>query len=521
MRDFLLSIRRATKYRATTCRGIFRCWRIFVAGSVTIFLATVPARSGETDDVDAHPDLAGLRYGISVTDLDGNVLVAHRADERFAPASNVKLFVTAAALAAEEALSALDPALRVVSEPTASGAPTLVLVGRGDPTVGFGAECEARCIEDLAEAVAQSGIATVGDIIGDDRWFADERRPLGWSWDDLKFGHGTSVSAIAVNDNILAIRVSPSTKPGTNVEVSWVDAGPSYFNLNNEAKTGDADGARALRLERRIGDRTARLYGELPVGSKAVTLDLAVDNPAHLAAWYFKRALEAKGVSVSGELRSRRRPLQYADEPIPADANDPNAYPRCATRTQLASSETVIASLHPAPIRDIVAKTNKDSINLYAEVLLRQLGRVAGAGSSFCGLLKIQELLEDAGVPRASYDIADGSGLSSYNRVTPATITALLRHAASAPWGDVYRASLPVGGAPAGTLKYRFRDTALEGKIFAKTGTLNHVDALSGYMLARSGKMLVFSIIVNDRPLESDSAMQKIDSTLLKIADRY
>ncbi len=521
MEEVFLSMRRAAKDKVSAWRGVCRCWRSIVVGTAILASATIPVHGEASSRGETHSPLAGLRYGISVTDLDGKVLVAHRADERFVPASNAKLFVTAAALAAEAKLSALEPGLRVVSEPAEAGPPTLALVGRGDPTVGFGTDCRSRCIETLAKAVAAVGIAEVGDIVGDDRWFADERRPLGWSWDDLKFGHGTSISAIAVNDNILPLRVSPAGAPGASVRASWVGAGPSYFGLRNEATTSKADTPRALRLERRIGERTARLYGELPVGSKSVKLDLAVDNPAHLAAWYFKRALEANGVSVLGELRTRRRPLQYADEPKPTNPNDPAASLRCVPRGQVVPNQTVIASLPPAPLREVVTEINRKSLNLYAEVLLRQLGHVAGRGSSFCGLLHIQEFLEDVGVTRSSYDIADGSGLSSYNRVTPAAVTALLRYAAAAPWGDAYRASLPVGGATVGTLKYRFRGTALEGKIFAKTGSLNHADALSGYMQAKSGQTLVFSIIVNDRPLDSPSALSRIDRALLNIAARH
>ncbi|MEM9055336.1 MAG: D-alanyl-D-alanine carboxypeptidase, partial [Pseudomonadota bacterium] len=163
-----------------------------------------------------------------MTDLDGNVLVAHRANERFMPASNVKLFVTAAALAAETELSTLDTSLRIELEPTASGPPNLVLIGRGDPTIGFGPDCNVRCLEMLAETIAETGITAVGDIIGDDRWFADERKPLGWSWDDLKFSHGTAISALAVNENVIPLRVAPSSKPGSKITASWIDNGPAY-----------------------------------------------------------------------------------------------------------------------------------------------------------------------------------------------------------------------------------------------------------------------------------------------------
>ena len=498
-----------------------RSCRIFTAVLALTLLFFSPAHSRDSDNAELHSALAGLRYGVSVTDLDGEVLVSHRAGERFMPASNAKLFVTAAALAAEAELEALEPALQVMLEPADSGPPNLVLVGRGDPTIGYGDDCEARCLETLAAAVADAGITEVGDIIGDDQWFADERRPLGWSWDDLKFGHGTAVSAIAINENVVPLRISPSTTPGDRVQAAWVDTGPGYFELQNGAKTADEDAAWALRLERRFGDLTARLYGELPTGSRTVTLDLGVDNPAHLAAWYFRRALEAEGVSVTGDLLTRRRPLQYADEPLPIDPGASESPLQCAASDQAPTREMVIASLPPASVRDVVNTVNRDSQNLYAEVLLRQLGRAAGTGSTFCGLLQIENHLDAIGVPRASFHIADGSGLSNYNRATPEAITALLRHAASAPWGDAFRESLPVGGGSDGTLKFRFRGTPLEGQIFAKTGTLNHVDALSGYMLARSGQTLVFSIIVNDRPLDTPSAMHRIDAALLEIAERY
>ena len=478
-----------------------------------------------THTVAAEPDfsaLEGLRFGISVTDLNGEVLIAHRADERFAPASNVKLFTTAAAFAAKADITALQPNLRVAVEPSAEpGLPTLRLVGRGDPAVGFGPDCEERCVEDLAAQVAASGIKEVADIIGDDRWFADERRPLGWTWDDLKFGHGTSISALAVNDNVLPLKVSPSKAAGRSVHASWVQPGPAYFQLDNQAETGAKGRPTALRLERRLGEETARLYGELPVGRRPLKLDLGVDDPAHLAAWYFQRALRAEGVRVAGDLKSEQRPLQYQDEPTPSDPNDPASAAHCQRQPDTKDSRRPLASLTPAPVEDIVETVNRDSQNLYAEVLLRQLGRAAGRGSSFCGRLQVQLFLDEVGVPRTSYDLIDGSGLSSYNRATPATITTLLRHAAAAPWGETYRESLPVGGSSVGTLKYRFRGTPLEGKIFAKTGTLNHVDALSGYLIAKSGRTLVFSIIVNDRPLDTPSAMGQIESTLLKLAAQY
>nr|WP_070961677.1 D-alanyl-D-alanine carboxypeptidase/D-alanyl-D-alanine-endopeptidase [Hyphomonas sp. Mor2] len=506
---------------ASALRPARRYWRaVLLAGVVTAFAAG-PVHSRDAPEIDAYPALSDLRFGLSVTDLEGNVLEAHRADERFMPASNNKLFVTAAALAAETDLSALAPGTQLVLQSTSSGPPNLALIGRGDPTLRFGPECTERCLETLAAVVAEAGITEVGDLTGDARWFADERRPLGWSWDDLKFRHGTAISALAVNDNLVPLRITPAREAGASVGAAWIDPGPAYFDLHNQVETSDPEGISALRLERRMGNRKARLYGQLVAGARSFTLDLAVDDPAHLAVWHFKQALEAEGVTVSGALKTQHRPLQYVDEPISTDPDDPEAPRQCAQQIDSVPETPVLTALDPAPLQDIVTEINRDSHNMYAEVLLRQLGRAAGTGSTFCGVLQIETFLDEVGVDRASYDIADGSGLSNYNRATPATMTALLRYAAAAPWGDAYKASLPVGGAQDGTLKYRFRGTALDGKVFAKTGTLNHVDALSGYMQARSGKTLVFSIIINDRPLSSPSAMPAIQATLLEIAERY
>lgn len=241
------SMDRKAKKSTTPRRVMYEFSRALCVAYAAVTLTTAPVHSRESSDVPIHSELSEFRYGISVTDLEGNVLVAHRADERFVPASNTKLFVTAAALAAETELAALDSGLRVVSEPATSGPTSLALIGRGDPTIGFGPDCDVRCIETLAKAVAASGIIEIGDIIGDDQWFADERKPLGWSWDDLKFGHGTSISAIAVNDNVLPLRVWPSTARDTNVWTSWANSEQNYFNLNNEAKTSEAQKTRALR----------------------------------------------------------------------------------------------------------------------------------------------------------------------------------------------------------------------------------------------------------------------------------
>ena len=144
---------------------------------------------------------------------------------------------------------------------------------------------------------------------------------------------------------------------------------------------------------------------------------------------------------------------------------------------------------------------NKDSQNLHAELLLRRVGLQAGTGSIADGVAAVRAMLDRAGVPRPAYDFSDGSGMSTYNRVAPRGMVVLLRWIAAQPWGQAWRATLPIGGVD-GTLAKRFRGTPLEGRIFAKTGTINATNALSGYMVAASGRTLIFSAYANDVPEE-------------------
>src|SRR5688572_4918658 len=126
-------------------------------------------------------------------------------------------------------------------------------------------------------------------------------------------------------------------------------------------------------------------------------------------------------------------------------------------------------------------------------------------------------MLERAGVPRAAWDLSDGSGMSTYNRVAPRGMATLLRWIAAQPWGAAWRATLPVGGVD-GTLSGRFKGTALEQRIFAKTGSINATSALSGYLIARSGRMLIFSAYANDIP-EGAAATAAIDAALAMVAE--
>jgi D-alanyl-D-alanine carboxypeptidase/D-alanyl-D-alanine-endopeptidase (penicillin-binding protein 4) len=439
----------------------------------------------------------GMRFGLVVADAaDGRELVAIAPEGRFVPASSTKMFTAAAAFATLPALDRPDQAggAAVRVEPRGAEAPDVVLEGHGDARLSSAADCRADCLATLADAVAAK-VRTVHDVIGDDREFPDERWSPGMSWNNMATRSGTAVSALTLDDNELAMTIVPGTA-GQPARV----APPGYFTLDNRAVTVDA-GASALNFERLPGSRTVRLTGTVTVGSKPDVLHLGVDDPADYAAWRLKILLEARGVRVTGMVGVRHRPA--------APAGDSAARPP-------APAAPPLARLTPPPLAEDIRYTLKVSQNLHAEVLLRRLGRQGGSGSIADGLALVKAMLAKAGLAPAEYDFADGSGMSSYNRVAPRGAVMLLRWAATQPWGAAWRDSLPVAGVD-GTLANRFRGTPLAGRLSAKTGTLNASFALAGYMIAASGRPLVFAAFAGDVP-EGAEAVKAIDAALLLVA---
>jgi D-alanyl-D-alanine carboxypeptidase/D-alanyl-D-alanine-endopeptidase (penicillin-binding protein 4) len=445
----------------------------------------------------------GTRFGLVVASEDGSELVAIAPDSRFMPGSNVKMFTTAAAFATLSGLDRPDAGggAAVRLEARGRGAPDVVLEGRGDARLSSRPDCTENCLAMLADAVAAK-TRSVRDVIGDDSHFPDQRWSPGMSWNNIPTRSGTGISALSLDDNELLLGVAAAA-PGRPPRLELLP----YYSVDNRAVTVATGGATSLAFDRFPGSSLVRLSGTIAAGAEPATLRLGIDDPAHYAAWRLKALLEARGVRVAGVALARHRPLQPADDP---------AKRRGAPAARAPQSEA-LARLTPPPLAADLALTNKVSQNLHAELLLRRIGRREGSGSIADGLAGVRAMLERAGVPRSAYDLSDGSGMSSYNRIAPRGMVAFLRWAAEQPWGAAWRSTLPIGGVD-GTLASRFRGTALEGRIFAKTGTLNASTGLSGYMVARSGRTLIFSAYANDMP-EGVEATQAIDAALVAIAE--
>lgn len=454
------------------------------------------------------PGLEGTRWGLVVMTMDGRELVAIRPEERFTPASNTKLFTVAAAFHRLGDVMRPDPSMgaSVRIEPRGDAPPDVVLAGGGDAMLIDADDCELNCLSDLADMVLLNGITRVGMVIGDDQLFPHEPWGPGWNQDDLVYRSGAPASALVVNSNEVMLEISPGEQPGDAVHAGWRED-DAYFLLRNEAVTveGDKD---TLRIEMLPGGEIVRLHGTLGVAVGPQRIPIAANDPATVAASRFQRLLAERGIEVVGGALPRHRLLTLADEP--------------KTRGEDASAGespagTEIARLLPPPLIDDLRFLNKQSQNLHAEVLLRRLGLIEGGGSRSEGLAVIGAMLDDAGASRGAWDLSDGSGMSTYNRVTPRMVARFLQWTSLQPWAEAFRSTLAVGGVD-GTLSRRFRDTPLQGRIFAKTGTLTGTNALSGFMLTARGEMLIFSAYANDRPEEAGSATAALDAALVAIA---
>jgi D-alanyl-D-alanine carboxypeptidase/D-alanyl-D-alanine-endopeptidase (penicillin-binding protein 4) len=465
------------------------------SGGGAVAVAPAPAVASLRADLDRlvqAPGWPGDRWGVLVVSLDrGDTLYAREPDVGLVPASNLKLFTSAAAL------YYLGPEFRYTTYLLAAGRVEdgvlrgdLVLYGTGDPTISERFHGSRLAVwRAFADTLAALGVREVqGDVVGDASYFEGLARGRGWETSYMNAAYAASASALSFGENVALLQIRPGPSPGSRPSVRVVPGGDGAVVVN-EATTvrGGGTSIRALRVSYE-GPIVVR--GQIGVQSGGVLRSVPVPDPALYAAAAFREVLEEAGIRVAGTARSV---LRASESPVTGRSVFAPALERRAPLQ-------VLAVHHSPPLREIVEVTNKKSHNLMAEQLLRTVGRVTlGEGTVEAGFRAVRYLLEcETGVDGSELYMDDGSGLSPLNRATPHAVVGLLSYMAASPLWEPYWESLPEAGARDGLR--RMYKTAAERNLRAKTGTINRVSALSGYVRAANGERLAFSIISNAVP---------------------
>lgn len=431
--------------------------------------------------------LDGARLGVHVLSLDtGEVLFSDNAEELLNPASNVKL-VTAAAV-----LARLGPEYRFPTEFLCAarkrdGCDALYVRGKGDPML------VTERLYGIATELLHRGVRKVGDLVVDDTYFDDVRDGPGWEQERSDRAYLAPAGALSINHNAVGIYVTGAENERGKARVA-VEPSSEYFKVDNQVVTVPAKSRKRLNPSSHPDGARQRIVvsGWLPAGAATTVFYKKIDNPPMYAGETLRAIFRERGIEITGRVRLGATP---------------------------AEARLVHTHLSP-PLSEIVRELNKFSNNFIAEQLLKALGaEVKGTpGTWEKGVAATEEVLAELGLAKGSYVMRNGSGLNDINRFSAAQMTRLLAaiHARAGFYPE-FAASLGVA-ARDGTIRLRMDGTQAAGRLRGKTGTLENVSALSGYVRTPRGEQLAYSILVNDFAVRHRQVVSSIDALAARIA---
>ena len=453
------------------------------------------------------------RWGVSVISLkDGKLIFDHNGGQLFTPASNMKVYTTAVALDLLGADYRWRTSVYSEKDPDSDGTVQgdLVLYGRGAPDlVATNRRENSNSLEELVKALKERGIKHInGNVIGDESYFRGDLIGQGWLWDDLQWYFGAEASALTINANSFDVSITSASSTNEPPKVTTNDF-DGYVQITNNISTVARGEQLQLGVHRGVSDNNVVVWGQYPLGARGYGASLSVHRPALWAATIFHRLLRTNGIVVDGVAQSRDSRIAEKSRMDP-------------------SSSRELAFVTGKSLGEIVKVTNKQSVNLYAELLLRTLGRERQAmlsetgqigrelGDDERGVRLITLWLTRQSINSTGLTIHDGSGLSRLNLVSPRVTGQLLAAMTKSSSAAVFTESLPIA-ATDGTLGGRLQPA--KGKVRAKTGALTYINALSGYLTASGGQSYAFSVICNDNTTSS-SSIRLIDQLVLTL-DKY
>ncbi len=434
--------------------------------------------------IDKSP-LKNARVTVQVRSLDDNSVVFSRdADELLNPASNVKLFTAAAALARLGTEYRFETEFLTDNDFKEGKAKTLYIRGKGDPTMST-----ERLYGIVSELVHAGLNKEVGEIVVDESWFDSERQAPGFEQEYGDKAYLAPTGALSLNWNTVGVYLRPGESAGSKAAIE-VEPPSDYFVVDGEVSTGTKTQRRFTvnsTIDKDHVRQKLEVSGVVPVDKGVWSSWKKIDQPALYFGFTVRDLLKQRGLKVRNRIRL-------------------GVVPPAQKMLHVAQSETL----------DIVLKKmNKHSSNFVAEQLIKTLGaeQRGAPGTTAKGIDAVEEFLEkDVGLARGSYVMKNGSGLNDTNRFSAAQTNRLLQTMYERfPTAPEYLSSLGIAGKD-GTLKFRFEGSDAVGRLRAKTGTLENVSALSGYVQAVGGEKFVFSVMVNDFPGRASTVVQHIDA---------
>ncbi|MBW4583346.1 MAG: D-alanyl-D-alanine carboxypeptidase/D-alanyl-D-alanine-endopeptidase [Tildeniella nuda ZEHNDER 1965/U140] len=448
--------------------------------------AVCPAQlGGAIDRITKRTSLAGVRWSILVQTLGASnkTLFASNATTLLIPASNNKLLTTAAALKALGAQYRFRTT--VYGDRSQPNLTTLRIVGNGDPSL------TTSQLVTLAQQLSQKGVQQVEQLIGDDTYFRGAATNPYWDASDTLQGYGAPVNSLMLNQNGIGLTLFPQ-RVGQPLRVQWDDpTDANSWRISNQSVTVSASGSEYVDAVRGTNQRLIQVSGQLRVGSEAEPIAVSIPNPGNYLIDKFRTALTNASITI-------QRSTVVKTTPAPL-------------------GQLELAAIESAPLAQLLIETNRESNNTYAEALLKTLGVTRFPGSqdaTVSGIAAVKAALTPLGVNPAGYSMVDGSGLANRDRASAAALVQTLQAMAQAPDAKVYRNSLAISGIN-GTLKNRFRNTAAQGKLQGKTGTISGVVALSGYLTPPNHPDVVLSLLTNYSGASTTTVRGAVDEIVL------
>ena len=453
----------------------------------------------EIESILAAPTLTRSYWGILIRSAKSNeTLYSLNAGKLLMPGSTMKIMTLAAAAERLGWDYTFDTSV-IATGPIDSGVLNgdLVIVGTGDPSILDGETLASGVFAGWAETLKANGVRTIaGRIIGNDSAFDDETLGPGWAWDDLAGRDAAGVSALQYNENTVQATITPGSAIGAAALVRLAPPG-SGFDLDNELTTAAPGTVPSIFARRSAGSPRLELRGSIPLASEPIVRIFSVDNPTLFFVTVFRDALISHGIEVRG-------PAVDIDTVTDAPA---------------AGTGTVLSIHHSPPLSQLAVRLMKNSVNLYAETLLKTIGGSAGIPTFEGGRTAVGATLLPWGVSPTGVVQVDGSGLSRYNYLTAEALVSVLMHVdRDEGMRGPFEESLAIAGRD-GTLAGRMKGTAAEGNARAKSGTLANVRSLAGYVTSADGEPLVFAIVANNFGTMPEAAITAIDSIVVKLAE--